>query len=66
MSPSGLIRRSCRHEQSGTTAKPGFERVFAKNFKVYGVRKVWRQMRREGFVVARCTVTNDGLSIAAV
>jgi len=31
-------------------------RVFDDNFKVYGVRKVWRQMRREGFDVARCTV----------
>jgi hypothetical protein len=32
------------------------ERVFDANFRVYGVRKVWRQMRREGFDVARCTV----------
>ena len=31
-------------------------RVFDANFKVYGVRKVWRQMRREGFDIARCTV----------
>jgi transposase InsO family protein len=31
-------------------------RVFAENFGVYGVRKVWRQLRREGFDVARCTV----------
>jgi putative transposase len=31
-------------------------RVFDENFGVYGVRKVWRQMRREGFDVARCTV----------
>ncbi len=31
-------------------------RVFEKNFHVYGVRKVWRQLRREGFEVARCTV----------
>ncbi len=31
-------------------------RVFAENFQVYGVRKVWRQMQREGFEVARCTV----------
>ena len=31
-------------------------RVFAENFGVYGVRKVWRQMRREGFNIARCTV----------
>jgi putative transposase len=31
-------------------------RVFAANFGVYGVRKVWRQMQREGIAVARCTV----------
>jgi transposase InsO family protein len=32
-------------------------RVFEENFRVYGVRKVWRQLRREGTGVARCTVT---------
>jgi putative transposase len=31
-------------------------RVFDDNFRVYGVRKVWRQMKREGESVARCTV----------
>ena len=31
-------------------------RVFEENFRVYGVRKVWRQMNREGIPVARCTV----------
>jgi transposase InsO family protein len=31
------------------------QRVWKQNFKVYGVRKVWHQMRREGFDVARCT-----------
>ncbi len=31
-------------------------RVFETNFRVYGVRKVWRQLRREEFDVARCTV----------
>ena len=31
-------------------------RVFNENFQVYGVRKVWRQLQREGFDVARCTV----------
>ncbi|WP_122928470.1 IS3 family transposase [Sphingobium sp. LF-16] len=36
--------------------KPEVLRVFAENFGVYGVRKVWRQMKREGFDVARCTV----------
>jgi len=29
---------------------------FEANFRVYGVRKVWRQLQREGFDVARCTV----------
>lgn len=32
------------------------ERVWQENMQVYGVRKVWRQLRREGFEVARCTV----------
>ena len=31
-------------------------RVFEANFGVYGVRKVWRQMRREGIDAARCTI----------
>jgi putative transposase len=31
-------------------------RVFRDNFEVYGVRKVWRQLNREGVTVARCTV----------
>jgi putative transposase len=31
-------------------------RVFDENFQVYGVRKVWRQLLREGHDVARCTV----------
>jgi transposase InsO family protein len=34
---------------------PEIRRVFDENFQVYGVRKVWRQMLREGDV-ARCTV----------
>ncbi len=32
------------------------ERVWKENFGVYGVRKVWRQLLREGVDVARCTV----------
>jgi hypothetical protein len=31
-------------------------RVWEENFRVYGVRKVWRQLGREGIDVARCTV----------
>jgi putative transposase len=32
------------------------KRVYDDNYGVYGVRKVWRQLRREGKPVARCTV----------
>src|SRR5215207_10330776 len=31
-------------------------RVYEANFQVYGARKVWRQLGREGITVARCTV----------
>jgi len=36
--------------------KADIRRVFDTNFGVYGVRKVWRQLGREGKEVARCTV----------
>ena len=36
--------------------KPEVRRVFEENFHVYGARKVWRQLKREGKDVARCTV----------
>lgn len=35
---------------------PQVERVWQANLRVYGADKVWRQMRREGVAVARCTV----------
>ncbi len=35
---------------------PEIRRVWEENFQVYGVRKVWHQLRREGFDIARCTV----------
>ena len=31
-------------------------RVHAEHFGVYGARKIWRQLHREGIAVARCTV----------
>jgi putative transposase len=31
-------------------------RVWNENFQVYGVRKVWRQLKRESIDTARCTV----------
>jgi putative transposase len=36
--------------------KPEVQRVWQENFRVYGAKKVWRQMNREGVTVARCTV----------
>ncbi len=36
--------------------EPEIKRVWKENFEVYGAPKVWRQMKREGFVIARCTV----------
>ena len=35
--------------------KVEIQRVFDENFQVYGVRKVWRQLGREGIAAARCT-----------
>ena len=32
------------------------QRVWQANLRVYGVRKVWRQLQREGIEAARCTV----------
>ncbi|CAM5334269.1 IS3 family transposase ISRtr2 [Aquamicrobium terrae] len=50
--PSRLSVRAKRDE----ALKDEVRRVFDANFRVYGVRKVWRQLQREGFDVARCTV----------
>lgn len=35
--------------------RPEIHRVWEENFQVYGVRKLWRQLRREGIGIARCT-----------
>jgi putative transposase len=48
-------RRSERARQD-EALRPEIRRVFEENWRVYGVRKIWRQLRREGFDVARCTV----------
>ena len=50
--PSRLSARAKRD----AALRPEIARVFAENFAVYGVRKVWRQLKREDFDVARCTV----------
>jgi putative transposase len=40
----------------GEYLKGEIRRVWKENLQVYGVRKVWRQLNREGIFVARCTV----------
>ena len=39
-----------------TVLRAEIRRVWEENFRVYGVRKVWRALNREGLAVARCTV----------
>jgi len=56
-----LTRRADPVRQSGRAQRdaelrPQIPRVFDANWQVYGVRKIWRQLRREGFDLARCTV----------
>ena len=50
--PSRLPARAKRD----ASLRPEIARVFDGNFQVYGVRKVWRQLQREGHEAARCTV----------
>jgi putative transposase len=48
--------------------QPEIVRVFKANYEVYGVKKVWHQMVRERFDVARCTVARlmRGMGLAGV
>ena len=50
--PSRVPPRAVRDEE----LKPEIQRVHAENYSVYGARKVWKQLNREGTRVARCTV----------
>jgi len=48
-------RRSARAKRD-EVLKSEIQRVWEENYRVYGVRKVWRQLNREGIEVPRCTV----------
>lgn len=48
------LRRARSQGDEGLMAK--IERVWQANMQVYGVRKVWLQLQREGIAVACCTV----------
>ena len=65
IAPSGYWRHAahqrnpqlrCQRVQRDDTLVPHIERVWQANMRVYGADKVWKQMNREGVVIARCTV----------
>jgi putative transposase len=65
IAPSTYHRHAARRTDPGrlpararrdTALMVEIRRVFEENFRVYGVRKVWRQLAREGIVAARCTI----------
>jgi putative transposase len=47
----------CQRYHQDEALKPEILRVWQENRQCYGIRKVWKQLRREDFAVARCTVT---------
>ena len=65
IAPSGFRRHAVRQReptrsparaQRDALLMPKIEQVWRVNMRVYGADKVWRQLRREGTQVARCTV----------
>jgi putative transposase len=50
------LRRLSRRAQRDELLRGHIRRVWKENFEVYGIRKVWHQLKREGIEVARCTV----------
>ena len=51
-----INRAPSRREVRDETLKAQIARVHAANYGVYGARKVWLALNREGITVARCTV----------
>ncbi|WP_425569219.1 IS3 family transposase [Pseudonocardia xishanensis] len=49
-------RRRPLLRRSETSNSPQVTRVQAKDYGVYGARKVWAPLKREGIAVARCVV----------
>ena len=47
-------RRACA--QRDAALRPEIVRVYEDNHGVYGARKIWKQLNREGIEVACCTV----------
>jgi transposase InsO family protein len=65
IAPSGYRRHAARQRnpallparsQRDAQLRPHVQRVWTANMRVYGADKVWKQLHREGYAVARCTV----------
>jgi putative transposase len=65
IAPSTYYARVARRANPGTAPprvkrdavlRREIQRIYEQNFRVYGVLKVWHQLKREGYDVARCTV----------
>lgn len=65
VAPSGYWRHAaqqrnpalrCRRAQRDDVLLPRIEQVWNANMRVYGADKVWKQIKREGMPIARCTV----------
>ena len=62
IAPCTYFLRKAQQQDATTRAqredelRTAIQRVWDNNDQVYGPRKVWRQLRREGVRVARCTV----------
>ena len=63
---AALGRPPCRRRLVDAELAVEVSRVFEENFGVYGARKVWRQLNREGITVPRCRVERlmRGLGLA--
>ena len=46
----------CVRERRDEALRGEIRRIWEANFRVYGARKLWRQLQREGSTVARCTL----------
>ena len=51
-----IARESSRRQVRDAELSERIKRVRAANYGVYGARKVWLALNREGIAVARCTV----------
>ena len=62
IAPSTYYEQKRRHATPSRRARrdaalgPEIQRVWDEQFQVYGAKKVWKQLNREGIPVARCTV----------